>query len=267
MIPHSLDKYKSDLERLVRTGQGMLISLRADVWEYLGEPPEKKQASQPLATVSFMSGYQSWYSEACALLRQVMRERLAEFESLYHPDPRRKALGILNYTIRDWWMGLRASTHSYSGERYFLDAETALEKFRTQVGIIDSVNARFDSSLFDIQRLLQADLFDSELDAARELLTKGFVRPSGALAGVVLERHLAQVANDHQLRTRKKHPTISDWNDLLKNAGVIDTPAWRYIQRLADLRNLCGHQKDQEPTKAQVGELLDGCEKMIKTIA
>jgi hypothetical protein len=46
----------------------------------------------------------------------------------------------------------------------------------------------------------------------------------------------------------KKEPTISDLNDALKGANVIDTPDWRFIQNLADLRNLCDHNKTTEPT-------------------
>ena len=45
--------------------------------------------------------------------------------------------------------------------------------------------------MFDIRQLVQADLFDSELDAADELGKKKFTRAAGALAGVVLERHLS----------------------------------------------------------------------------
>jgi hypothetical protein len=89
---------------------------------------------------------------------------------------------------------------------------------------------RFESSLFDIRQLVQADVFDSEL--------------AGAIAGVVLEKHLAQVCRNHNVTVSKKHPTINDFNGLLKDNNVIETPQWRLIQHLADLRNLCDHNKD-----------------------
>ena len=66
-------------------------------------------------------------------------------------------------------------------------------RFNTQLKILESVRTRFDTSLFDIAQLVRADLFDSELDAARELAKNGFLRGAGAIAGVILERHLAQV--------------------------------------------------------------------------
>jgi hypothetical protein len=139
-------------------------------------------------------------------------------------------------------------------------------RVNTQTEIVKSASQRFNSSLFDIRQLVQADLFDSELDAARELLKHKFTRAAGAIAGVVIEKHLAQVAANHQTTIRKKHPTIADLNDQLKSAGVTDTPVWRNNQRLGDLRNLCDHNKNRDPTDDEVRELLDGVDKLIKTL-
>ena len=113
---------------------------------------------------------------------------------------------------------------------------------------------------------MRADLFDSELDAARELAKNGFLREAGAIAGVILERHLAQVCANHSVRVRKKDPAINDLNQPLKDAGVLDVPAWRQIQRLGDIRNLCDHNKHREPTKEEVIELIDGVDKISKTL-
>lgn len=109
------------------------------------------------------------------------------------------------------------------------------------MAILKSVQSRFESSLFDIRQLAQADLFDSELDAAKELAKNKFSRAAGALAGVVLERHLAEVCDNHAIKIAKKAPAISDLNDALKGADVIDIPTWRSVQHLADIRNLCDH--------------------------
>lgn len=139
-------------------------------------------------------------------------------------------------------------------------------KFRNQLKILASIEKRFESSLFDIKALTQADVFDSEIESARELCKRGFYRAAGAICGVVLEKHLKQVAESNGLSLRKKNPAINDYNQLLKDNDIIDTSTWRYIQRLGDLRNLCDHAKDKEPTKDDVLDLLDGTDKMIKEI-
>ncbi len=59
---------------------------------------------------------------------------------------------------------------------------------------------------------------------------------------------------------------IGDLDEALKNAGILDVPDWRFIQRLGDIRNLCVHSKQREPTTDEVDELIRGTEKMIKTL-
>jgi hypothetical protein len=94
------------------------------------------------------------------------------------------------------------------GNKAFDDLAIVLMKFRMQLEILSASHFRFDSSLADIKSILQADLFDSELDAARELMKNGFLRGAGAVAGVVLERHLGQVCDAHRLTSRKRNPAI-----------------------------------------------------------
>jgi hypothetical protein len=55
-------------------------------------------------------------------------------------------------------------------------------------------------------------------------------------------------------------------NEALKNAGVIGTPEWRFNQHLADIRNLCDHNKHKEPGADQISDLIDGVAKVTKTI-
>ena len=92
------------------------------------------------------------------------------------------------------------------------------------------------------------------------------MRAAGALAGVVLEGHLAQVCQDRKLTVPKKNPGISDLNEVLKAAGAIDVPEWRFIQHLADIRNLCDHSRNPDPTVEQVTDLIGGVKKVIKTV-
>ena len=109
-------------------------------------------------------------------------------------------------------------------------------------------------------------MFDSEIDAARELCKKGFYRAAGAICGVVIEKHLGEVCVQREIKANKKNPAINDYNQLLKDNDVIDIPTWRFIQRLGDLRNLCDHNKNEEPTKENINDLIDGTDKIIKTV-
>ncbi|MFA5911362.1 MAG: hypothetical protein WC815_21510 [Vicinamibacterales bacterium] len=213
----------------------------------------------------FERDYQSWYTESCALIRQLIPERLAEFQELYKGDGKRKGITSQTYHIQDWLNGIRSGT-DYAGAKHYDDFAIVTMRFQTQTSIVGAVRSRFESSLHDIRQLVQADLFDSELEAARELLKNGFARAAGAVAGVVLEKHLGQVAANHGVSTKKQHPTVGDFNDLLKSADVLDIPRWRNVQRLGDLRNLCDHNKHREPTRDDVLELIDGVDRLAKTL-
>lgn len=245
----NLEKYKNDLKRLIDNGKILLSDLTK----------KRDKAS------AFHSGYQKWYSEAQEAVRQILPNRFGEFNQLYHEEKRRN-IDSSTYTIKDWILGIRASINEFTGEKRFEDFGAAVMRFQNQLSILESAESRFDSSLFEIKQLVQADLFDSELDAARELNKKGFARGAGAVAGVVLEGHLAQVCENHKIKVRKKNPTINNFNQLLKDNNVIEIKDWRFIQHLADLRNLCDHKKKKEPTKEDIEELINGVEKITKTI-
>jgi hypothetical protein len=262
----NIERYKDDLARLIKLGSEML---RDAYYENRAEHKVKlsDEDKADAATVknSFRRNYQKWFTEAAEVIRQLLPTRLDEFVHHYKGDGKRKKLDNTTYTVQDWLMGIR-SRADFEGNKYFDDSGVATSRLQTQTHILASVERRFESSLFDIRQLVQADLFDSEIDAARELLKHGFLRAAGAVAGVVLEKHLAQVADNHQVAIKKKHPTIADLNDALKAASVADVPLWRKILRLGDLRNLCDHNKEREPTIEEVGELIDGADKLVKSL-
>jgi hypothetical protein len=262
----NLTKYKDDLSKLVHLGNRMYADLEIRSFEKGRKLTKELSDLKKEVEGSFEKNYHRWYSEAQVVIRQLLPNREEEFESLYRTDPKRKSVNAATYSIQDWLLGMRASKNQFTGEKYFDDILTIINRFKNQLDILQSAEARFETSLFDIQQLVQADLFDSELDKARMLVKNGFLRAAGVIAGVVLERHQSQICNTRNISVAKKQPTINDYNDLLKGNNVVDIPTWRFLQRLADLRNLCSHNKDREPTKEEVVELVDGVERTIKTI-
>lgn len=265
----NLERYKEDLDKLSSKGDGLSIAIHAECYPEQIQVQLKKQFGAKAKELmeglpSFKNDYQSWYSEAKVLLRQLLPDRLDDFVRYYEKPKSRKEITHENYKIEDYLQGLSV-TRGWQQEKV-VGPESAIPQFDQQLAILKSVQARFESSLFDIRQLVQADLFDSELDAASELLRNKFARAAGALAGVVLERHLGQVCANHSIIVKKKTPTIADLNDALKDAKVIETAQWRFIQHLGDIRNLCDHDKKVEPTQEQVSDLIAGVTKTTKTL-
>lgn len=212
---------------------------------------------------SFSDEYQIWYSEAKAIVRQLLPDRIDDFTGYYEKPRNRKEITYETYRISDYLLGL-IRRDGMGGTA--VDPSGAIPRFEQQLAIIRAVKKRFESSLFDIRQIVQADLLDSELEAAELLVKHGFVRAGGAIAGVVMEKHLSQVCENHAVKIRKKNPTISDFNNGLKEAEVIDTPSWRSNQFLGDIRNQCDHNRGVEPTAENVFELIEGVKKLTKTL-
>ncbi len=207
--------------------------------------------------------YQPWYTKALAVIKQVAPERYDEFKEQYISYSSRKKIDISNYTISDYLNGV---TVHFSDNRPVFDSESVFSvRFVRQLSILKATREKLDSALMNIENLVAANLFDNELDVAKELCSKGFLRAAGVLGGVTLERHLALLCKNHTLVLAKPNSTIADYNEILKANNIYDVPKWRFIQHLADLRNLCGHNKGREPTKEEVNELLEGVKKVIKT--
>ncbi len=260
----NLEKYKKDLDDLANRGENLLNAMKA---KFLPETSQKRlkksfKDEKEVQLQSFISDYQTWYSEVLVLLKQLLPDRVDDFVRLYKKPETREIVTFENYVIEDALVGLHAGKR---GEE-IAGPKDAIPRFRQQLSILKSLKRRFESSLFDIKSLVQADLFNNELAAARELNEKGFFRCAGAMAGVVLESHLSQVCKNHKLQVDKERPSINDYNQTLKKENVIDITTFFFIQFLASVRNLCDHKKEKDPTKERIEELINGVEKIIKTI-
>ena len=265
----NFERYKKGLDSLIDDGELLEFSMQHHCYQKsfemnLIEKMGVEQAKLYLSQLpSFRTKYQTWYSEAKVLIKQVLPDRLEDFVRHYEKPKGRKIITNETYRIDDCLQGL---TVSRADGMAIVALDAAIPHFQQQRAILQSVKARFESCLFDIKQLVQGDLFDSELDAARELLKHKFTRAAGALAGVVLERHLRQVCENHDIKVTKKNPGISDLNDVLKQASVLEVAQWRNVQLLGDIRNLCDHSKTAEPAEEQVQDLIDGVLKITKTV-
>jgi hypothetical protein len=259
----NLDRYKADLDKLILQGERLYLALLIQTTPSATKTLHITEETRK-ALPNVRQNYQAWYSEALAVIRQLMPDRVDDFIGYYKlskPPQRKELLTPSTYRISDYLQGITVT----QGDKTIAGFDSAVNPLEQQVQIVKALLQRLQSSLFDIKTLVAADLFDNELDAAEELNGKGFHRAGGAIAGVVLEGHLAAVCEQHKV-SAPKQATISQLNDLLKKGNVIEMPTWRFIQHLGDLRNLCDHKKSHDPTREQIYELIEGVRKIIKTV-
>lgn len=263
----NFDKIKKDLDQLIDRSLVLNNSacLLADPEAFrrqlrkILKNDEDKVSSVISKMEPFSEIYESWYSESLSVITHLLPSRISDFKSHYEVPRTRKELSPSNYTVHDMIQGLSRVDGS-------APLTSGLSRLRSQINILKAARQRFTSTLFDIKKIVQADLLDSEIEVAKLLLTNGFTRAAGAVAGVVIERHLSQICLDHAISIKAKHPTIATLNDALKDATAVDLAQWRFIQHLADIRNNCDHAKTVEPTHEQVSDLIAGTAKIIKTI-
>ena len=252
----NLERYKADLVKLISKGDDLFLTMSIECNPTILDKVDdktKKICKEKLPP--FRSAYQSWYSEALVIIKILLPDRVSDFIRYYEKPKNRKFLDYDNYSIEDYLIGLHSGRVVKAGTNIFSQ----------QLNLLKACEQRFESSLFDIKQLLQADVFDSELEVAKELNKKGFTRAAGAMCGVILEGHFAQVLEKRGIKT-KKHPTINEYNELLKAEHIINMEVFRFIQYLGDLRNKCDHKKEEEPTKDEINGLVQGVEKIIKTV-
>ncbi len=248
MVDHNVNLRNSisnELDRLVETGTQLASALRS--------------VEGPVET--FREGYEEWYSEACHVVRDVMPLRFEDFQHYYYRekgDSIQKLLGEasipMNSPLQDL-MDMAPKQH-----------DKLLSLYTSQLGILRATMTAINGRLFEIAEMVQADLFDNELDAATHLAENGYLRAAGAVAGVVLETHLKSVAIKYKITIAKKNPTINVYNVELKKNSVIDQAQSRHIEMLGDLRNKCDHAHREDPTTEEIKDLISGVDKVIKSI-
>jgi hypothetical protein len=200
---------------------------------------------------NFGLNYQRWYSSARTILAKNQPSRLEEFDEAYSSTKKGSNDGIKQ---------LQESKYVTKEEQFRL-----MDLINSQFEILHAVPDHLEFSMYDIELTAYSILMDDEIEAARHLMSKGFLRAAGALVGVVLERHLKNLLRKHSPPIKyNDKAALAKLNDLCKES-IYDAVTWRKVQHLTDLRNLCDHDKAREPSKDEVAEFMNGVSSIIKS--
>lgn len=116
--------------------------------------------------------------------------------------------------------------------------------------------------LTSVKNLVQAEVFDSELEQASELLSSGYVAAAAVVAGVVLETTLRNLCSEHQIALGKLDKMNAD---LAKNS-IYNSLVQKRITALAGIRNSAAHGKTDEFTRDDVVNMISEIEKFVSNI-
>jgi uncharacterized protein (UPF0332 family) len=258
-------EFKKELIKLYNDGLGLLE--QETIRDNIRKQNKSKKGRGNTGNNNFPSiqvSYNKWYTAALPLIKLLAQGRYDDFISFYKLTKRKtNYYSILEYTISDYLNNDRQLLKFDMDN--FDEFDVFSIKFQNQLAILNACIENIDTLLFNIENVLQYNMYKSELEAATDLLKNGFLRSSGALAGVALERHLKGICSNHEIKFKKRKPTMADYNDDLKSSGLIDPILWRNIQHLGDIRNYCDHPKEREPRTDEVEHLISETGKIIVT--
>ncbi|MGK9417709.1 DUF4145 domain-containing protein [Pseudomonas cedrina] len=113
--------------------------------------------------------------------------------------------------------------------------------------------------LNSLRNLVQAEVFNNELEQAEELFDRGYATAAAVIAGVVLETSLRDLCAINGI----EHGSMNKMNDDLAKAGAYNANQKKQIASLSAIRNSAAHGKPEEFTKDQVRGMIDDVQRFL----
>ena len=113
--------------------------------------------------------------------------------------------------------------------------------------------------LFNARGLIQAEVFDSFLEQANELLNSGYKDPACVVAGVAIETTLKELCTRNGIPQSK----LDKMNADLCKAGVYNMGMQKQITAWAERRNKAAHGEWSDYNAEDVADMIRGANRLI----
>lgn len=139
--------------------------------------------------------------------------------------------------------------------------EDNVAKFKRVRSVFLAAKEDFEGGyLLSMRALVQAEVFSTELDQARELLTAGYAAAAAVITGVVLETNLRELCTRHSLMAGKLERMNAD----LVKAGAYNVLVQKKITAIAAIRNSAAHGNTSEFKPSDVAAMLADVERLLE---
>jgi hypothetical protein len=115
--------------------------------------------------------------------------------------------------------------------------------------------------LFQLRNVLNAAVFDDELEQAKHFLDANYKSAAAVIAGTVLETTLRTLCDHHPDLTPSDN--INKMNDDLAKKGVYNALRKRQVSSWADIRNSAAHGRPEAFEPTDVARMIDGVRDFI----
>lgn len=113
--------------------------------------------------------------------------------------------------------------------------------------------------LSSFKSIVQAEVFDTELEQAKELLNNGYYTAAAVIAGVVLETTLRDMCAESNIEPSNLNKMNAD----LAKAGVYNKLVQKQITAHAGVRNSAAHGNSSEFTIDDVTQMITSVESFL----
>lgn len=154
------------------------------------------------------------------------------------------------------------SQHFKMFEKYESSSMSSLSNLRQAMAVFDAARDDFEGGyLTSLHDLVRADVFESELEQASELLKSKYPVAAAVIAGVVLETAIRDLCTHNQIQ----HGKLDRMNVDLAKAGVYNGIVQKRITHLAAVRNSAAHGNETEFKTYDVKAMIDEIEQFLAT--
>lgn len=143
----------------------------------------------------------------------------------------------------------------------YINQESTFRVLRRLIAIFTAAKEDYEGGhVSSIKSLVQAEVFDSELEQASELANAGYISAAAVIAGTVLETTLRGRCDRYQI----SHGKLDKMNADLAKAGAHNALSQKRITALAAIRNSAAHGKSEDFTKADVESMIEDVKRYIE---
>jgi len=117
--------------------------------------------------------------------------------------------------------------------------------------------------LVSFKQIVQAEVFDSELEQAKSLLQNSYKNAAAVIAGTVLETAIKELCLNNGIELDRKK--LTHLNDELAKAGIYNKLQQKQVTALADIRNNAAHGDYEQFTQEDVRRMIEDIERFLLT--
>lgn len=170
---------------------------------------------------------------------------------------------VNNETFIEWKLKARSLIVKIAGKgsEYYIDFneyesspyDTNYESLKKLRSILLAFKKDYEDGFLDkVKDLVEADIFDDELEQAEELLSKNYYIPSAVIAGTVLETFIKKLCESHNIETG----SLNYMNQSLTKNGIISKLHQKQITALADIRNNAAHGNTSKFNENDINKMI-----------